>query len=242
MNMVTIEVMDVQQVTMRLKGKAAEWETQEAIHKHAAMWIQQANQRNIDEMQEQAKSPKETTSIANDDPLWQALQQCQIMLPLGRLLQLVPRFTETLKLALSPLNLAMTPTFFTNLGEGPTVVDTNSPAITAIIKGRELPGTIVDGGSGVNVISLQTCDTLGIQEWEPCPFWLQMADTSSIRPTGLIWDLEVTIRISAVVVQLNAPGAYPLLLGSPWITTTHIKHNWQKNMITFRTARPRYMY
>ena len=48
-----------------------------------------------------------------------------------------------------------------------------------------------------------------------------MADTSSVRPTGLIWDLEVTIgghafRISTVALQLNAQGAYPLLLGRAW--------------------------
>ena len=68
--------------------------------------------------------------------------------------------------------------FFSNPEEGPTVVDTSSLAITAIVKGKEIAGTIIDGGSGVNVISLQTCDNLGIREWEPCPFWLRMADTS----------------------------------------------------------------
>ena len=122
------------------------------------------------------------------------------------------------------------------------MVDTNSPTITAIVKGKELPGTIIDGGSGVNVISLRTCDALGIQEWEPCPFWLRMADTSSVRPTGLIRDLEVTIgghtfRISAVVLQLQAQGAYPLLLGCPWLKTTHIKQNWKRNIITFRRGK-----
>ena len=164
------------------------------------------------------------------------------MLPLGRLLQLVPRFTDGLKSAWAPPNPMPAPAFFSNPEEGPTMVDTSSPAITTIIKGREVPGTIVDGGSGVNVISLRTCNTLGIQEWEPCPFWLRMADTSSVRPAGLIWDLEVTIgghafRISAIVLQLNTQGAYPLLLGRPWLQTAHIKQNWQKNNITFRRGK-----
>ena len=100
------------------------------------------------------------------------------------------------------------------------MVDTSSPAITTIVKGKEIAGTIIDGGSGVNVISRKTCDNLGIREWELCPFWLRMADTSSVRPTGLIQDLEVTIvghvfHISVVVLQLNVQGAYPLLLGRP---------------------------
>ena len=72
----------------------------------------------------------------------------------------------------------------------------------------------------------------------PCPFWLRMADTSSVRPTGLIRDLDVTIkghafRIYAVMLQLNVQGAYPLLRVRPWLRTAHIKHNWQKNIITF---------
>ena len=66
-----------------------------------------------------------------------------------------------------------------------------------------------------------------------------MVDTSSVQPTGLIRDLEVTIGghafwISTMVLQLNAQGAYPLLLGRPWLQTTHIKQNWQRNIITFQ--------
>ena len=139
------------------------------------------------------------------------------MLPLDRLLQLVPRFTKELKSALSEQNPALAPTFFTNPGEEPVVVDTNNSAVIVIIKGNEVPSMIIDGGSGVNVISRRTYDTLGIREWEPCPFWLRMVDTNSVRPTGLIRNLKMTIgghafRISTVLLQLNAPRAYPLLL------------------------------
>ena len=44
----------------------------------------------------------------------------------------------------------------------------------------------MDGGSGVNVISTATCAQLGIIDWEPCPFWLRIADTRSVRPLGLV--------------------------------------------------------
>ena len=126
------------------------------------------------------KPLEEQTETMDENPMWQALQDCQIMLPLGRLLQLVPRFTDGLKSTLAPQNSEQARFFFSNPEEGPVVVDTNNPTITTIVKGREVPGTIVDGGSGLNVISQQTCDTLGIQEWEPCPFWLRMADTSLV--------------------------------------------------------------
>ena len=42
---------------------------------------------------------------------------------------------------------------FTNLTQGPTVMDEHSPSVKVVIKGQELPGSIVDGGLGINVIN-----------------------------------------------------------------------------------------
>ena len=137
----------------------AEWEAKEAIQKQARKWMEKANERNVAEVREQMKLQEGTIETTNENPTWQALQVCQIMLPLGCLLQLVPRFTDHLKSALAPQTSALASAFFSNSKEGPTVVDTNSLTITAIIKGREVPGTIIDGGSGVNVISQRPCDT-----------------------------------------------------------------------------------
>ena len=74
------------------------------------------------------------------------------MLPFGRLLQFVPKFTEGLETTLSPQNLA-TPTFFSNPEEGAVVVDTNSSAVMVIMKDNEVPRMIIDGGSCVDLIS-----------------------------------------------------------------------------------------
>ena len=104
-------------------------------------------------MKDLAKLLEETIRSTDNDPSWQALYECQIMLPLGQLLQLVRRFTKGLKSTLSPQNSASTPTFFTNPCEGPIVVGTNSPVVTVIIKGNKVPGTSIDDGSGMNVIS-----------------------------------------------------------------------------------------
>ena len=69
-----------------------------------------------------------------------------------------------------------------------------------------------------------------------------MADTSTIRPLGLIRQVDVimgrhTFQISAVVLHLEAPGAYPLLLGRPWLKIAKIKQNWNKNILTFRKGK-----
>ena len=39
---------------------------------------------------------------------------------------------------------------------GPIVVDHHNPAIKLVLKSQEIPGCIIDGGSGVNVISTST--------------------------------------------------------------------------------------
>ena len=99
-----------------------------------------------------------------------------------------------------------TTTFFTNLSKGSVVVATNSSVVSAVIKGNEVTGAIINVGFNINVINKKTCDTLGIWEWEPCPLCLRMADTNSVRRTRLIQNVEITIvghvfRISAFVLN-----------------------------------------
>ena len=98
---------------------------------------------------------------------------------------------------------------------------------------------MVDGDFGVNVTNKATCTNLGISSWENCPFWLQMVDTHSVCPLGLLRKLSIIIgghlfEISAV---LEAPGAYPLLLGRPWLRSANIKQNWQHNHLSFHRGR-----
>ena len=120
---------------------------------------------------------------------------------------------------------------FTEPNAGLAVVDHHNPAIKMVCQGQEITGCIVDGGSGVNVISKTTCARLGITDWEACPFWLRMADTRSVRPLGLIRKVGIVIgghhfEISAVVLALDTLGAYPILLGRPWLRSANIKQNW----------------
>jgi hypothetical protein len=63
----------------------------------------------------------------------------------------------------------------------------------AIVSGQKIVGILIDGGSGVNVISMATCRQLGITKWEPCKFWLRMANGSLVQPIGMIPDLEMVV-------------------------------------------------
>ena len=49
-------------------------------------------------------------------------------------------------------------------------MDEQSPSVKVIIRGQEISNSIIDCGSGVNVISKMTCDHRGITDWEVCPF------------------------------------------------------------------------
>ena len=109
-------------------------------------------------------------------------------------------------------------TLFTEPIPSPTVIDNQNPTIKVLVHDTEIKGCGVDGMSGVNVISKATRTNLGITSWENCPFWLRMADTRYVCPLDLLRKLSVIIgghlfQISAMVLSLQSPGAYPLLLG-----------------------------
>mgnify|MGYP000341315175 FL=1 len=120
------------------------------------------------------------------DETWQILADCKISLPLARLLQLVPRFTEKVATLVTQKDTEQISVNYNQPSDGPTIMDEQSPTIKVVIQGQEVVGAIVDGGSGVNVINKTTCDRLGIRKWDACPLWLRMADTSTVRPLGLI--------------------------------------------------------
>ena len=151
-------------------------------------------------------------------------------MPLPKFLQLMPWFKDTLASLASDTKSTSPPVNLGEPGTGPPLMDYQNPAVKIIIKGRDLHGCIIDGGSRVNVIREATCQDLGLTQWEPCPFWLRMADTRSVCPIGLTRHLDFMLgghmfTISTVVLRLEAPGAYPMLLGRPWLRKTNIKQH-----------------
>ena len=129
------EVADIREVTTRSKGKTMEWETQEAIRKQATEWVKKANEWNVAELEQQNEKPEEVTDTTqSENPTWQAIKECQILLPLGRLLQLVPQFTDGLKSGITTSNPLPALAFFSNPKVGPAGLDRTSQGITTIVK------------------------------------------------------------------------------------------------------------
>ena len=103
--------------------------------------------------------------LGSPDPVWQALVGCEVTLTMEKLLQLVPRFRRTIEDRIARRPSISAYANFMETNDGPTVVDHNNPAIKLVLQGKEVARCIIDGGSGVNVISTKTCKQLGISKW-----------------------------------------------------------------------------
>jgi hypothetical protein len=178
------------------------------------------------------------TSNSGTEPDISDLAGIQITMTLEQLLRLVPRFREGLHRTLN--GTVETPAIAIQLTKvNERVMDCECPSMEAIVGGQKIAGILIDGGSGVNVISMGTCRQLGITIWEPCKFWLRMANGSLVRPIGMIPDLEMVVQghaftISVVIMDLPHQDAYPILLGRLWLRSARMKYDWPKNVLTFR--------
>ena len=92
------------------------------------------------------------------DPIWQALAGCEITLTMEKLLQLGPRFRQTMEERVTGIPGVSIATNLTDVSNGPPVVDQHNLAITLILHEQEIPRCVIDGGLGVNVISAKTCE------------------------------------------------------------------------------------
>ena len=129
--------------------------------------------------------------IREQEEAWKILANYQVSLPLTGLLKLVPWLTE--KVATLNAQKGVEQVSVNYNQPSSTIMDEQNPSIKVMIHGQEIDGTIVDGGSGVNVINKTTYDKLGITKWEACPLWLRMADTCTVRPLGVIRQLDVIL-------------------------------------------------
>ena len=158
------------------------------------------------------------------------LTDCQITMTLEQLLRLVPRFRAGLTKAVQPAQVAEVQTASAEMGAN--VIDPHCPGVDILVHGKKITGALIDGSSDVNVIKMETCQMLGLTEWPKCPFWLRMADGSSVKPEGLLQNLSIMIEgysfeILAVVLKVPNPAPYPFLVGQPWLRTARVKKNGQ---------------
>ena len=101
----------------------------------------------------------------------------------------------------------------------PIAVDRQMPVIQLQIGRNLVDNVLLDGGSGVNIMSEDLRRKLGLPKSNPLPYNLRMADSSGFQPVGLFRDLVINIQgiqyiVSITVMKMEElDPAYLLLLG-----------------------------
>jgi hypothetical protein len=94
----------------------------------------------------------------------------------------------------------------------------------------------VDGNVGVNVMTILAMRYLGLRINRPALVTLKMVIKRIVRLEGIISSVAITImRVSTIMdfhVVLEEDGAYPMILGRPWLTKSHIRNYWGKGYMT----------
>lgn len=122
-----------------------------------------------------------------------------------------------------------------------TVNNGRHPAVVEMgILGTILTDTIVDGGSGVNVLPEDTWKKLGKPTLWPPTFNLLGADQHGIKPLGMLMAQQVTVGaqpfvLDFVVIPLKQKG-YDAILGRGWLVAAKANHNWKRNTLSMESG------
>ena len=100
-------------------------------------------------------------------------------------------------------------------------IDKHMPVISICIGKNIVDDVLLDGGSGVNVITEEERRKLGLPKPSPAPFNLKMANGTIAKPTGLLRDVKIHIHGIPYIVTLTVidcqtiKSNYSMLLGRP---------------------------
>ena len=93
-----------------------------------------------------------------------------------------------------------------------------------------LRGVLVDGDTGVNVLTIPVMRYIGLEIERPSSITLKMAYKRICKPQGMISNVCINVLgISTAVdfyVVLEEDGSYPMILGRPWLTKAHVRNYW----------------
>jgi len=111
------------------------------------------------------------------------------------------------------------------------------PIISIMIGKQIIFNVLLDGSSGVNVISERERCRLGLPKPIPTPYKLLMADGTMVQPVGILRDVCIhihgipyTITLTVIIGQ-DMNSTYSVLLGRPWLRDAHVIHNWANDHI-----------
>ena len=116
-------------------------------------------------------------------------------------------------------------------------IDKHMPIISICIGKNVVDDVLLDGGSGVNVITEKECRRLGLPKPSPTPFNLKMANGTIAKPTGLLRDVKIHIHGIPYIVILTVIDCqtikldYSMLLGRPWLRNAKVIYDWANDQV-----------
>ena len=116
--------------------------------------------------------------------------------------------------------------------------DPGAPTIDVIIGGALISGFQIDTGSSVNLMNIDTMSELGITNVVSTTIILKMADSSRVKPLGVLEQIPTLIanieyKVDYVVFKtMDGIPSYPGLLGRTWLLDAHAKEDWGKGTLT----------
>jgi hypothetical protein len=163
--------------------------------------------------------------------LWSDLCALRANISIAQLIQVAPSVRKEFKEgATIPRRLqeaVMTARIYAS-----TLTDDGALEIDVSIMDKVIPKTLIDGGSGINIMPLSTMESLGLKVNGPSPYTVNVADQRPIIPLGQIVNCQMeaggeiyTLTFHVLRLMTNK-AAYPLLLGRDWLRRASASENW----------------
>jgi len=118
--------------------------------------------------------------------------------------------------------------------------DPGSPTIPCIIGDSKIDKTLIDLGSGVNLLPYSVYEQLGLGELKPTKVVLQLADRSVVILRGIVEDVLVQVDkfyfpVDFIVLYTKpvAPSSIdvPVILGQPFLATSNALINCRNGIM-----------
>jgi hypothetical protein len=103
--------------------------------------------------------------------------------------------------------------------------DLGNPIVTVQIQGCFFPNTLVDLGAAINMLTMETCNTLGFDSFDPTLIMLQLVDLSVVKPLVTLHDIAISVdsweypTYFIIINPRSGLEGHPLILGRPWLMT-----------------------
>lgn len=208
------------------------------------MWFEKVVSPITGNLNSESKKPG---TKQDSESMFDALVNANIQISLDQLLNMVPAFREQLFEKLQRERVRNTQisgaveleALHVNLED----VDFKIPTIKVEFDGRIFEEVLLDGGSGVNILLEMVYLSMAVQNLDPAPFQVKMADQRRLQPLGILKEQRITIsglhfKVNFVVLRMQAKEiSYPMLLGRSWFKTAKVRQDWGENIVIIRQGR-----